>query len=64
VGSLPAGPSGRYFCHSTKVPKNEGAQPLLGCVVCDYAEVVGLMHLTFVMRSEWGAVYAEQLVKV
>jgi len=51
IGCLTAGPfRGRYFCHSTKVPKNEGAMPLLGCVVSGGAEEVSLKHFMFVMR--------------
>ncbi len=29
-----------YFCHSTKVTKNEGAQPLLRCVIFSDAEEI------------------------
>ncbi len=29
-----------YFCHSTKVTKNEGAQPLLRCVIFSDATYV------------------------
>ena len=30
-----------YFCHSTKVTKNEGAQPLLMCVM--FSDVAYIM---------------------
>ncbi len=39
--SLPAGHfMESYFCHSTKVTKNEGAQPLLRCVIFGDAEEI------------------------
>ena len=49
--SLPAGPSGRYFV-TRQSTQNEGAQPLLGCVVLSDANEIKMRHFAYIMRNE------------